>query len=116
MSPPAHNQRILDGGITVNVCDRIHEACACDVLSTNGMFPSNTWNLNENELPKNCRFAKNSVLNLQTAHEPSLRLGFLSRTLSYMERQLGGPLTKSLMTKWSMSGVSLLLKSNSEPA
>ena len=24
-------QRRLDGGITVNVCDRIHEACACDV-------------------------------------------------------------------------------------
>ena len=29
--------------------------------------------------------AKNSVLDAQTAHEPSLRLGFLSRTLSYME-------------------------------
>jgi len=68
---------------------------------------SNTRSLNENELPKKCRFSKNSVLNPQTAHEPSLRLGFLSRTLSYMERYLVGPLTNSLMTKWSMSGVSL---------
>jgi len=42
--------------------------------------------LNENELPKKCRFSKNSVLNLQTTHESSLRLGVLSRTLSYMER------------------------------
>ena len=33
----------------------------------------------ENELPKNCRFSKNSVLNPQTAHEPFLRLGFLSQ-------------------------------------
>ena len=24
-------ERRLDGGIAVNVCDRIHEACACDV-------------------------------------------------------------------------------------
>ena len=49
-------------------------------------FSSNTRNLNENELPKNCRFSKNSVLNPQTAHEPFLRLGVLSRTLSYMKR------------------------------
>ena len=26
-----HIQQRLDGGIAVNVCDRIHEACACDV-------------------------------------------------------------------------------------
>ena len=26
-----HVQRRLDGGIAVNVCDRIHEACAYDV-------------------------------------------------------------------------------------
>jgi len=25
------HERRLDGGIAVNVCDRIHEACACDV-------------------------------------------------------------------------------------
>jgi len=25
------SERRLDGGIAVNVCDRIHEACACDV-------------------------------------------------------------------------------------
>jgi len=42
--------------------------------------------LNENELPKKCRFSRNSVLNPQTTHEPSLRLGLLSPTLSYMER------------------------------
>ena len=29
--PPARNQRRLDGGMAVNVCDRIQEACACDV-------------------------------------------------------------------------------------
>jgi len=57
--------------------------------------------------PPKCRFSKNSVLNLQTAHEPSLRPGFLSLSLSYMERKLDSPLTKSLMTKWSMSGVLL---------
>ena len=63
--------------------------------------------VNENGLPKTFRFSKNSVLNPQTAHEPSLRLGCLSRTLSYMEWYLGGPLTNSLKTRWSMSGVLL---------
>ena len=49
-------------------------------------FSSNTLSLNENELPKKYRFSKNSVLNLQTAHEPSRRLGFLSRTLLGIKR------------------------------
>ena len=44
----------------------------------------------------------------QTAHELSLRLGFLSRTLLCLQRQLGGPLTNSLMPKWSMSTVNAL--------
>ena len=54
--------------------------------------------LNENELPTKCRFSKNSVPNPQTAHELSIRLGLLSRTLLCMERYLGGLLTNSLMT------------------
>ena len=45
-----------------------------------------TLGIKENKLPKNCGFSKNSVPNPQTAHEPFLRLGFLSQTLSYMKR------------------------------
>jgi len=35
-------QRRFDRGIVVDFCDRIHEACACDVSSTNGESSSKT--------------------------------------------------------------------------
>jgi len=35
-------ERRLDGGIAVTVCDHIHEACARNVQSTNGEFFSKT--------------------------------------------------------------------------
>ena len=37
MSPPARNPRRFNGGIAVNVCDRIHEACACEFESDRTM-------------------------------------------------------------------------------
>jgi len=55
--PQARNQQRLDGGIAVNICDRIHEACAYDVSSTNGESFSNTRSPNKNEIPKKCRFS-----------------------------------------------------------
>jgi len=90
------------------LCDRIHEACAAYEVycQQNSECSSNTRSLNRKLLPKNCRFSQTSVLNPQTAHELSPRLGFLSRTLVCTDRLIGGPLTKSLMTKL-MSGVSL---------
>jgi len=60
--------------------------CIWYLVSTNGGWSSNTWSLNKNQLPKNCRFSKYSVLNPQTAHELFLRLGVLSQTLLCMER------------------------------
>ena len=49
----------------------------------NGEFSSNTRSLNENELPKKCRFSKNSVLNPQTVHELSQTALSVTNSLVY---------------------------------
>jgi len=68
-----HMQRRLHGGIAVNVCDRIHEACAYEV---------------------NC---SRTLLKTGLSVTNSLVYGAVDRRSAH----------KSLMTKWSMNGVSL---------